>query len=190
MRIIAGTYKGRSIQSISGNATRPTTSFNRELIFATLFDVENYDVLDLFAGSGALSFEAVSRGANFVTLVDASEKAIKAILSNADKLNCKNKIQIQKMKVDLYLRKTEKKFDLILMDPPYNKNCINPILEIIYQRDLLKEDGIVVVEHSFDEKIGNEFAEYILKSKKNSKTVITFLQKEVVDHSKDDMEDE
>jgi 16S rRNA (guanine(966)-N(2))-methyltransferase RsmD len=177
MRIIAGTYKGREIVSIAGNSTRPTTSFNRELIFSTLFDVEEMSVLDLFAGSGALAFEAISRGAKEACLVDMSEKAVKAILHNAQKLDCKDKIQLQKMKVELYLKKTERRFDLILVDPPYSKNCVNPILNLIFERNLLNDEGMIVMEHSIEEKINEEFKPFINKQKRNGKTVITFFEK-------------
>ncbi len=177
MRIIAGTYKGREIFSITGNTTRPTTSFNRELIFSTLYDVEDLSVLDLFAGSGALAFEAISRGATDACLVDMSEKAIKVILQNAQKLDCKDKIQVQKMKVELFLKKTERKFDLILADPPYSKNCVNPILTYIFERELLNDEGIIVMEHSIEEKIDSAFQPFISKQKRNGKTVVTFFVK-------------
>ena len=89
MRIIAGQYKGREVVSTKGHTTRPTTSYNRELIFSTLFDVTGLSVLDLFSGSGAFAFEALSRGANDACLVDMSDKALSSILLNAERFGCK-----------------------------------------------------------------------------------------------------
>ncbi|HOQ80232.1 MAG TPA: 16S rRNA (guanine(966)-N(2))-methyltransferase RsmD [Candidatus Cloacimonadota bacterium] len=177
MRVIAGIYKGRELSTIKGDATRPTTSFNRELIFSTLYDVEDLSVLDLYAGSGALAFEALSRGANDACLVDMSDKALTVILQNANRLNCKDKIIVQKMKVELFLKKTERQFDLILADPPFNKNCVNAILELIFERNVIAEDGMLVLEHSCNELIDQKFMPYIEKQKVNGNITISFFSK-------------
>jgi 16S rRNA (guanine966-N2)-methyltransferase len=176
MRIIAGEYKGCSIKSLDGNSTRPTTDYFREVIFSTLFDVENLSVLDLYSGSGALALEAISRGASHATLVDGSESAVKTILSNVEKLKCRDKVLVQKIKSETFVKKTDRKFDLILIDPPYSKNCVNPILELIFENDLLNPDGTIVVEHSNIEPIEDRFKKYISKEKKRGITVISFLE--------------
>lgn len=178
MRIIAGEFKGYSLKSIEGNSTRPTTDFIREMIYATLFDVEDRIVLDLYSGSGALAFEAISRGASHATLVDASDHSIKTILSNIERLKCKDRVLVQKMKSELFVKKTEKKYDLILMDPPYCKNCVNPILSMIFEHEILLPDSTIVVEHSYEEPIAEEFQQYVVKVKKRGKTNISFLEVE------------
>ncbi|OQX70656.1 MAG: 16S rRNA (guanine(966)-N(2))-methyltransferase RsmD [Candidatus Cloacimonas sp. 4484_275] len=174
MRIIAGKYKKSNLFTVPGFTSRPTTDFLREVIFSVVFDWEDKTVLDLFAGSGSLGFEAISRGANSVDFVDASEKAIKTILKNKHKLGCEN-CRIHKKRVNSFLRKCETKFDMIFLDPPYEKNLVNDTLNIIFENRLLRTGGIIIAEHSVYEKIDEKFREKIQNEKTTKHSAVTFL---------------
>lgn len=156
MRIIAGKFKKAELTSIKGSRIRPTTDYVKETVFNIISNIKNSQVLDLFAGSGSLGLEALSRGATFVTFVDFSEKAISAMIKNFDKLNCRQDCRIYRKRVASFLNKFEKKFDLIFLDPPYNRNLVNPTIRNILNNNILIENGQMIVEHSPQEKINEE----------------------------------
>ena len=106
MRIITGIYRGKKLQTLEGVTTRPTTDFIREMIFSALYDmdVDMSNVLDLYAGCGSLGFEALSRGAERVTFVEGSKKAVSTLIANITELKCKDKCKIGLKKVETYLR--------------------------------------------------------------------------------------
>ncbi len=176
MRIIAGKYKGYKLFTLEGVTTRPTTDFIKEAMFSIVGDFEDLAVLDLYSGSGALGLEALSRGAEHVSLVEGSAKAVHIILQNMEKLKCQDTCHVHQKKVSVFLHTNVKKFDLIIMDPPYNKNQVNPTLKQIVEKQCLNEGGIVVVEHSAQEKIAEELAPFIIKEKKYHDIVLTLLQ--------------
>lgn len=176
MRVISGKFKKRKLFSVDGHSTRPTTDAVKESIFSILQDCENLEVLDLYAGSGSLGFEALSRGAKHVEFVDFAQNAIVAMKQNIEKLGCGDSCHINRKKVSSYISKTEKKFDLILVDPPYNKKLILPTIAAIFQHGLLKEDGELVVEHYKFEKISEEWQEQVVLYKDYGSTCITILK--------------
>ena len=176
MRVIAGKYKKSNLFAVPGYTSRPTTDFLKEMIFSVVSDWEGKTVLDLFAGSGSLGFEAISRGAVSADFVDASEKAIKTILRNKDKLGCEEIIfHIHKKRVSSFLQKCEKKFDVIFLDPPYEKNLINITLKLIFEYELLRTGGIIIAEHSVREKIDEKFRGKIKIEKILKHAAVTFL---------------
>ena len=177
MRIIAGIYKGFRINSVEGYTARPTSDFVREMMFSTLYSlIPNYDtVLDLYAGSGALGFEALSRGAREITFVEASKNSIATIISNINKLNCKEKCRIIKKNVTTTPLNLNQKFNLIFADPPYNKNLVNRTITIIKENDLLSEEGVLIVEHSKNEPIMEDFAKYVFKVKTTATITVSFI---------------
>lgn len=150
MRIISGKHKGTKLYTLEGEATRPTLDRVKEPLFSILnFDLPKAAVLDLFAGSGALGLEAISRGADEVVLCDNSTKAIHIIEQNVDKLQerLKSKILQKDFQAALeLLKQEEKKFDIVFLDPPYKTDFALKATRLIAQYDLLKEDGIIVVE--------------------------------------------
>ena len=187
MRIIAGIYKGNRINSVEGYTARPTSDFVREMVFSTLYSINpSFDkVLDLYAGSGAVGLEALSRGAGEVTFVDAAKKSISTIISNINLLKCENKCKVVLKKVDTFLRNEAillsneiqiPKYTLIFADPPYNKNLVNLTVKSIFENNFLAEDGILIIEHSKDEPIKDEFQKYIFKEKKTATIIISFLK--------------
>ncbi|MDD3051762.1 MAG: 16S rRNA (guanine(966)-N(2))-methyltransferase RsmD [Candidatus Cloacimonetes bacterium] len=176
MRIISGKFKKRNLLSVPGNTSRPTTAFIREMIFSALHDVSSLTVLDLFAGSGSFGFEALSRNALSVSFVDSSEKAFKTIFSNIRLLNCSEDVIIHKKIVTNFLRSCQDKFDLIFMDPPYQKGLINDTISLIFERNLLAEDGVLIIECSEKDAISEYFNSYIVNEKHHGQTAIYFLK--------------
>jgi 16S rRNA (guanine(966)-N(2))-methyltransferase RsmD len=201
LRIISGSFKGRYINSVEGFTSRPTTDFAREMIFSTLISIlkdnntepdffedyfhiepdasffENANVLDLFAGSGSLGFEALSRGAKFVTFVDASKKSATAIITNCKQLEIEDKCKIIIKNTDDYLAQletTNNKFNIIFADPPYDKDLVNPCIQNIFANNLLDNKGILIIEHSSKEKINDEYQKHIIKQKEREITTISF----------------
>lgn len=159
MRIISGTARGRKLAEFSGSGIRPTPDRVREALFSTLTSrfgsFVGMRVLELFAGSGAQSLEAVSRGADSAILVDSGSQAIKLIKENTKRCNLETKVRILKQDVSEALPNLTNAapFDLILLDPPYNQGLIMQVLEIIESLQLLSEDGIICAESAVPEKI-------------------------------------
>ena len=153
MRIIAGKHKGRTIKTIKGTATRPTLDKVREAVFNILGQYFDGGVaLDLFAGSGALGIEAVSRGIDKCIFVDVNIEAIKVIKENLKSLGIESSevIKGDALKaLDGVLRSYQ--FDLVFLDPPYHKNLIDTVLCKLIDNNLLKKEAVVVVESSKEE---------------------------------------
>ena len=146
MRIISGKYKGRILEGFTLDKTRPTMDRVKESLFAMIQDkIVDSTVLDLFAGSGNLGFEALSQGANKVYFVDNNNKAINVINDNNTKLGNLN-IEIIKGDYLKALKELETEFDIIFLDPPYNTDYINKSIDKIIEYRLLKDEGIIVCE--------------------------------------------
>lgn len=182
MRIVAGTYRSRVIQAVEGNSTRPTQAKIKEAIFSRIgpyFD--GGTMLDLFAGSGNMGFEAISRGIDSVVFCDCGYKAIQTISANAAALQVKEQCRIIKSDYEVLLKqliKAQESFDFIYIDPPYRKQLIHEILTLIDAHNLLKENGNVVCESlkedSFAESYGNL---YQVKSVNYGITKITYYKR-------------
>ena len=150
MRIVAGTHRGRRIAAPSGRATRPTPDRVREAVFSIVGPVDGLDVLDLFAGSGALGLEALSRGAATATLVDRSPRAVAAIRRNADSLGLEDRVRVVGRDWRAALaaeRAAGRRYGLCLCDPPYSlvpriAGALGAALS-----PLMRPGGTVVIEH-------------------------------------------
>ena len=137
MRIIAGSRKGRKLIEFEGMDIRPTTDRVKESIFNLIQEyIPNSECLDLFGGSGALSFEALSRGAKSSVCVDIDDRSISVIKKNADSLNFPNLTVIREDAMN-FIKKTDKKFSVVFLDPPYNKGFIAPIINAICQKECI-----------------------------------------------------
>src|SRR5690554_2181723 len=176
MRVIAGQKKGHKLISLTKAKTRPTTDYVKEAIFSIIYDCQDMKVLDLYSGSGGLGFEALSRGASSLELVDRSEKAVKIAMKNMNKLQYEDRVKIHKQRVEAFLKIATERYDLILLDPPYNQNLINATIKAVFQSDILADGGTIVAEHSLQEKIREELSSRIIKQKRYGDTVITILQ--------------
>ncbi len=161
MRIIAGTKKRTSLYGPNVDKIRPTTDRAKESLFNILnLKVKNSIFLDLFAGTGSISLEAKSRDAKEVYAVDKLNDSINLINKNKDKT--KLDINVIKQDVVLFLNSSKKGFDIIFMDPPFkikDEDILN-MIDIIYERNLLKEDGILVIERESNKKNEETFSKY------------------------------
>jgi len=180
MRIITGLYKGKKLFTLEGVTTRPTTDFIREMTFSTLYDldVDMTNVLDLYSGCGSLGLEALSRGADKVTFVEGSKKAVSTLIANLEHLRCKDRCKIELKKVETFLKhENDNIYNLVFIDPPYDKGLVNITLGLLLDTFSmsLHKDCVIVVEHSYDEPIDECFKEFIIKEKVNKPIVVTFL---------------
>lgn len=165
MRVISGKYKGRKLEGFNIPGTRPTMDRVKESLFASIQNfLPDSHVLDLFAGSGALGIEALSNGAADCIFVDNSNTIVKILKDNTkDVDNVTILHKDYKMALELF-KLENKKFDLILLDPPYKLNLINECLDLIYDYQLLSENGIIVCEYE-SEQINCDHYE-VIKNKK------------------------
>ena len=148
MRIVGGKYRHRLIvYPDDATHTRPTKDRVREAIFSAVGDITNYNVLDLYAGSGAMGIEALSRGASHCVFVDNSVIAIKTIKENVTNLKIPNEeYEIIKNRDLVALDLLKQKFDLIILDPPYEEGQYEMIVDLLKEKDLLSENAIIVME--------------------------------------------
>ena len=152
MRIISGIARGTKLYSLEGLNTRPTLDRVKESLFNILQNkIKNAVVLDLFSGSGALALECLSRGAKKAILCDRSPEAIGIIKKNIIKTHFEDKTRIICKDYKKCLENIDEKVDLIFIDPPYDLNIAVKALEIIIQKEILSEDGIIIIETD-DEK--------------------------------------
>lgn len=151
MRIISGKYRGKKLKEFELSSTRPTQDRVKESIFNLIqFDIADAVVLDLFAGTGALGIEAISRGAKSVVLVDINPTAINLIKENLKTIQ--GDYQIVNQDYMAYLRKNQK-FDIVLLDPPYDTDFGYQAIQYIFKNDLLNENGIIIFETKQDNEI-------------------------------------
>lgn len=156
MRVISGTYKGRNLRSVRDPRIRPATDRVKESIFNILqnrINVRGARVLDLFAGSGSLGFEALSRGAAQVVFVDEWPAATRIIEQNIKLLQCEDRCEVIKADVFKFLRHADGRYDLIFVDPPYRLEGAPDLPQRIFERGLLSPFGFLIMEHSVRTRI-------------------------------------
>ncbi len=147
MRIIAGSRRGHKLIEFEGDNIRPTTDRVKESVFNLIQPfLAGSRVLDLFSGSGALAFEAVSRGSASAVCVDMDKKSIEVIEKNRQRLQFEREVTIVYQSAEQYLAEANEPFDVILLDPPYNKGIIKPVIHLIQTRKLLDGNGIIMLE--------------------------------------------
>ena len=154
MRIITGSAKGTPLATLAGDATRPTSERAKEAVFSMLqFEIEGMRVLDLFAGSGQMALEALSRGAHFATLCDFSKEAIAIIQKNAEKTRLASLCEIRQADAIAFLATAPKgTYDLVILDPPYVSGLIPKALRALLDRGFLSPNAKIVCESaSFDD---------------------------------------
>lgn len=149
LRIIAGEFRGRRLIAPPGRAVRPTSERVREAVFSILgARVDRARVLDLFAGTGALGFEALSRGASSVVMVESAPESIQAIRKNAQALGVADRLEIIEGDARLGPGPDNRSFDLIFADPPYGESALFAVLDLAGRGGRLAADGIMIVEHA------------------------------------------
>lgn len=152
MRIIAGSLRGRRLNPPATLPVRPTTDMARESLFNILnnyVDYEDCAVMDLFAGTGAMSLEFVSRGAKEVTSIDINNQCTDFIKASAKQFGVNN-IHVVRADVFDLIKRAYKKFDIIFADPPYALDNLPQLPDLIFEHDLLTDDGIFILEHPRD----------------------------------------
>ncbi len=157
MRIISGTLKGRRLNPPANLPVRPTTDMAREGLFNILnnyVDYEDCSVMDLFAGTGAMSVEFVSRGVREVTAVDINNACTDYIKLEAQRLELRN-LRVVRADVFDLLKRANRKFDIVFADPPYALEGLETLPDLVFEHQVLNEDGIFILEHpreySFEE---------------------------------------
>lgn len=179
MRIITGKAKGITLKTLDGNNTRPTAERVKEAVFSMIqFDIEGRYVLDLFAGSGQMALEALSRGAASAVMVDKSKEAVAIINENARKTKLSEQCRIyQADYIDFLNRNANNSFDIVFLDPPYALKMYKPAMEALLKKGILKPTSLIICESGEesvfegDEELASRFL--IERQSKYSKTFIT-----------------
>lgn len=162
MRIIAGRSKGRVLETIKGINTRPTSDRVKESMFSIIQgNIEGSVVLDLFAGTGNLGLEALSRGASKAVFIDKDIKAIQAIKRNSQNLGYEAQSEVYRndaRRALTELRKRDIVFNIIFIDPPYMKCYEETLLSLIDDLDILHREGIIIMEHDIKTSLSQRVA--------------------------------
>lgn len=175
MRVISGTYKGRQLKPVPNRQTRPTTDKVKEALFQMIGPFfENGMCLDLFAGSGGLGLEALSRGIESAVFVDKQPKAIQTIHENIETLQVEDHSEVFRTDAFRALKAAGKRglvFKLIFLDPPYGKVSYESLLDKINEYQLLENQGVIVCEHTTHTTLADQYAGFVkIKSEKYSTT--------------------
>ena len=176
MKVISGKYKGRKLLGFNIDGTRPTMDRVKESLFAMIQDyLAEATILDLFCGSGALGIEALSQNSKYAYFIDKNPKAIQITNKNIENLGITN-AEVIKSDYLKHLKNTTNIFDVIFLDPPYKTDYISQALHIIEERNLLKDNGIIVCETDQKSKVNiNSFTS--VKEKKYGDKYIVILKK-------------
>lgn len=180
MRIISGTCKGRRIKAPKGKHIRPALDQVKEAVFNILFDVSDLEVLDLFAGSGSMGLEALSRGARHAVFVERDAAACSVIRTNLASLKLEHSATVIAMPVLRaieHLARMRASFNLIFVDPPYLKDEVMRTLDHLASSTIVQPNAVIVIEHHPKEPIGNVPELTLTDSRKYGQTLITFMKK-------------
>jgi 16S rRNA (guanine966-N2)-methyltransferase len=154
VRVVSGICKGRPLKAVPGSTTRPTTDKVKEALFNMIGPFFDGGIgLDLFAGSGGLGLEALSRGLEKVIFIDRESKAIQVIHENIKACKFEDQVEVYRNDAERALKaliKREIRFDYIFLDPPYKKQQLVSLMEKMDHQNIVNPDGIIVCEHSFD----------------------------------------
>ena len=179
MRIIAGSMRSRTIVAPKGNDTRPTLDRTRESLFSIIAgNVPQSQVLDLYAGSGALALESISRGAQSAVVCDCSREAAKAIKQNIETLKVGDQVRflfMQDLQAVTLLGKEKKQFDLVFLDPPYRIST-DPACKAMAEAGILMDGALVVIEHDIRVAPTPEKCYELIDKRQYRDTMISFYQ--------------
>jgi 16S rRNA (guanine(966)-N(2))-methyltransferase RsmD len=180
MRVISGTARGMRLTTLEGLDVRPTTDKVKESLFNIIqFDIEGRRVLDLFAGSGQLGIEALSRGAASAVFVDSREDACKLIRENLKRTKLDTLGKVVRSDYLQYLKQSQEKFEIIILDPPYAEVFLENALKAITEIDILHSGGIIVTERPTGKELPWEFEGFTRsKDYKYGNTVLAIYRKD------------
>ena len=179
MRVITGSARGTALKTPKGMETRPTMDQVKEGIFSAIqFEVEGRHALDLFAGSGQLGIEALSRGAASAVFVDARRDACQVVRENLAKTRLSERAEVVQADYLAYLGGCRKRFDLIFLDPPYAEVFLENALKRISEIDILTDSGIIICERPVEKALAEEFPGVTRdRDYKYGKTAVTIFRK-------------
>ena len=173
MRIIGGKNKGKKLKSFEGQDIRPTSDRARESLFNILGGrILGCDFLDLCSGTGGVGLESYSRGANSVTFVDSSHKSLNLAKENANSIGLDKDFVLST--AENFVKKTDKKFDIIFFDPPYIFDGVSEILTVIKERKILKDGGLFIYERVADKQSKEVLGFELYQSRKYGIAVFDF----------------
>ena len=177
MRVITGSARGRSLQTLPGDATRPTAEKVKEAVFSAIqFDVEGRRVLDLFAGSGQLGIEALSRGAASAVFVDASRQAAEVVRANLQATGLTHNAVVLCRKAMEYVSCCPEQFDIVFLDPPYGLDLLPQLLPLLPR--LLSPAAVVICEHAYGQSLPSSFGDFVAgNTRKYGKIGVTMYRK-------------
>jgi 16S rRNA (guanine(966)-N(2))-methyltransferase RsmD len=178
MRIISGKFKKKIINPPKNFKARPTTDVAKESLFniiENLYDIPNIKILDLFSGTGSISYEFASRECKDITCVELNFNHYKFIAKTLKELNLTDVVHITKANAFRYIEKCPHQFDLIFADPPYDIDGIETIPELVFKKNILKTNGTLIVEHSKNTDLSKSL-NYV-KTKKYGSVNFSFFEK-------------
>lgn len=161
MRVITGTAKGRQLETLSGEDVRPTTDRIKEAVFSIVqFQIQGRSFLDLFAGSGQMGIEALSRGAESATFVDNRRQSVEIVKKNLKKTNLSANAKVFNMDSLSFLSMKKDSYDLVFLDPPYKTGLLQSALESV--TGVVKKSGIIICENPVDEQLPEQLSDFLL----------------------------
>jgi 16S rRNA (guanine(966)-N(2))-methyltransferase RsmD len=178
MRIIAGEFRGRPLASARDHSIRPTTDRAKQTIFDILsnrLELEGLLVLDLFAGTGSLGLEALSRGARHVVFVEKNKSSLTILEKNIRSVHCEGRSTIHCADVFWFLKHTAQSFDLIFADPPYKLPAIGELPNAIYASPVSREGSYVILEHSKESPMALSESMYEITTRPFGQTTVLIL---------------
>ena len=166
MRVITGSARGRKLETLSGDDVRPTTDKDKEAVFSAIqCDIEGRSFLDLFAGSGQMGIEALSRGAESATFVDKSRKSVDIVRKNLNNVGFYEKAKVFHADSIAFIDSTTDLYDIVYLDPPFGSGLLQNALPKIAEK--MKKTGVIIAENEENEVILQKYGEFVLDRQKH-----------------------
>lgn len=179
MRVIAGKYKGRKLETVPDNSVRPATDKVKGAIFNVLQSRVNWNtakVLDLYAGSGSVGIEALSRGAQHCIFVEKSRSALTFLKANIETIGAGHDANVVYGDVDTYVESTRTQYTVVFADPPYALPALKSIPNTIFKKDMIAADGYLIIEHPARYEFDNNGLWDVAVQKIYGNTAVSFFQ--------------
>lgn len=177
MRVIAGRYRGRILDTVRDHSVRPATGRVRQTVFDMLThrkDFEGIAILDLFAGSGSLGIESLSRGAGHAVFVESDQRAAAIIEKNVRTLQCEHSTEIRTMDALRFVAADSRQFDIVFADPPYVYAQTHAIPSLVFSSGRVKRDGYLIIEHARGQQFDDTPGCAAGPARAFGRTVVTF----------------